>query len=102
MPSMSPEERHVSAFLRLFFILLGGLTLFAVAMLSARVPQPWGRIAALLTMAAGMLVWYRVDRPREVRAERRAKGHCLHCGYDLTGNVSGACPECGVRREAAE
>ena len=22
-------------------------------------------------------------------------GHCL-CGYDLTGNVSGRCPECGV------
>ena len=21
--------------------------------------------------------------------------HCLHCGYDLTGNVSGVCPECG-------
>jgi hypothetical protein len=20
---------------------------------------------------------------------------CLHCGYDLTGNVSGVCPECG-------
>ncbi|MDB5356511.1 MAG: hypothetical protein JWN24_2964 [Phycisphaerales bacterium] len=22
-------------------------------------------------------------------------GHCLACGYDLTGNVSGTCPECG-------
>ena len=22
-------------------------------------------------------------------------GHCQHCGYDLTGNVSGRCPECG-------
>jgi hypothetical protein len=22
-------------------------------------------------------------------------GHCPHCGYDLTGNVSGVCPECG-------
>jgi hypothetical protein len=20
---------------------------------------------------------------------------CRHCGYDLTGNVSGVCPECG-------
>jgi predicted RNA-binding Zn-ribbon protein involved in translation (DUF1610 family) len=24
-------------------------------------------------------------------------GHCLRCGYDLTGNVSGVCPECGVK-----
>lgn len=23
-------------------------------------------------------------------------GHCSHCGYNLTGNVSGVCPECGV------
>ncbi len=22
-------------------------------------------------------------------------GHCVQCGYDLTGNVSGRCPECG-------
>jgi hypothetical protein len=22
---------------------------------------------------------------------------CLHCGYNLTGNVSGVCPECGER-----
>jgi hypothetical protein len=22
-------------------------------------------------------------------------GHCLHCGYDLMGNLSGKCPECG-------
>lgn len=27
---------------------------------------------------------------------RRNTGHCLRCGYDLTGNVSGVCPECGT------
>ncbi len=26
---------------------------------------------------------------------RRRPGHCRHCNYDLTGNVSGICPECG-------
>jgi hypothetical protein len=26
---------------------------------------------------------------------RTPAGHCLKCGYDLTGNVSGRCPECG-------
>ena len=29
------------------------------------------------------------------RYRRRKKGHCLKCGYNLTGNVSGVCPECG-------
>ena len=25
------------------------------------------------------------------------RGHCATCGYNLTGNVSGVCPECGVK-----
>lgn len=29
------------------------------------------------------------------RDRRYPPGHCQRCGYDLTGNVSGACPECG-------
>ena len=29
------------------------------------------------------------------RWRRRRKGLCLKCGYDLTGNVTGRCPECG-------
>jgi hypothetical protein len=28
--------------------------------------------------------------------KRRHAGHCPGCGYDLTGNVSGVCPECGI------
>ncbi len=34
---------------------------------------------------------------------RHKPGHCDRCGYDLTGNVSGRCPECGrpVREQAA-
>jgi hypothetical protein len=26
---------------------------------------------------------------------RPLEGHCRKCGYDLTGNVTGVCPECG-------
>jgi len=29
------------------------------------------------------------------RRRRKAKGLCVRCGYDLTGNVTGVCPECG-------
>lgn len=32
---------------------------------------------------------------------RRRPGACLTCGYDLTGNVSGICPECGRPAVAA-
>ena len=29
------------------------------------------------------------------RSRRKLLGHCAACGYDLTGNVSGICSECG-------
>ena len=32
-------------------------------------------------------LWYR---------DRRLPGHCRRWAYDLTGNVSGICPECGA------
>lgn len=35
------------------------------------------------------LLWWRDRR-------RRRPGFCERCGYDLTGNVSGRCPECGA------
>lgn len=29
-------------------------------------------------------------------SSRRRRGRCLNCGYDLTGNESKTCPECGT------
>jgi hypothetical protein len=43
----------------------------------------------LLVAAPTVFLWYRDRRP--------PPGHCRNCGYDLTGNLSGACPECGTR-----
>jgi hypothetical protein len=31
-----------------------------------------------------------------LRRQKPAPGICTGCGYDLTGNVSGVCPECGA------
>jgi hypothetical protein len=33
-------------------------------------------------------LWYPSHSP--------SAGHCQTCGYDLTGNTSGRCPECGT------
>jgi len=39
-------------------------------------------------------LWWIVRRRRA--AKRAMIGGCLHCGYSLTGNTSGTCPECGT------
>jgi hypothetical protein len=46
-------------------------------------------IPAVVLAIATALLWY-LDR------RRIPPGHCRKCGYDLTGNVSGRCPECGT------
>jgi len=33
------------------------------------------------------------------RDRRHPPGHCQRCGYNLTGNESGVCPECGTEVE---
>ena len=55
-------------------------------MLSVRV-RIWMIFALLASLT--FFGWY-LDRRRPARGHRRCR-----CGYDLTGNVSGRCPECG-------
>jgi len=51
--------------------------------------------AAMALLAIGFPLALRRDL-RDLRARlRAARGRCTKCGYDLTGNVSGRCPECG-------
>jgi hypothetical protein len=38
--------------------------------------------------------WYHRWKTGEAWNEQ---GMCINCGYNLTGNVSGVCPECGKR-----
>ncbi len=43
---------------------------------------------------AGTFVY--VYRPYRRYKHRKRHGLCLSCGYNLTGNESGTCPECGT------
>jgi hypothetical protein len=61
---------------------------------------PIGALAVpfALPPLAWALSFYGRDRLR-----RRAKaGRCAGCGYALSGNVSGTCPECGTPVQARE
>jgi hypothetical protein len=47
--------------------------------------------------------WFRRTGKRLViRDARRSRGLCPGCAYDLTGNESGVCPECGEERRVLE
>jgi|SRR6185437_11490486 len=37
------------------------------------------------------------DFPNRQRRRRIRLGQCIGCGYSLQGNVSGVCPECGMK-----
>jgi len=54
-----------------------------------------GAMLALLA-TSGYVAFLRKPSERDVVVNYAMdRGHCGQCGYDLTGNVSGACPECG-------
>ncbi len=57
----------------------------------------WGRAPLLLVVAVFLAypLWVYITRPYE-RWRRRCRGLCVVCAYDLTGNTSGVCPECGT------
>jgi hypothetical protein len=61
---------------------LVGIGLFALLLLVVFVGLP-----------AAYVMW--LDR------QRFPAGHCRKCGYNLTGNVSGRCPECGMDTQTA-
>ena len=52
----------------------------------------------LVTIPGPLVGTWLVVRRQRARA-KQVEGSCRECGYDLTGNVSGVCPECGTRIE---
>ena len=84
---------------------LPGLIVTAPLFISFALPPPVFRFAvSLVILAVSALTWgYIGGRVVGARAAWRAKlmeGLCSACGYNLTGNTSGVCPECGTKVSA--
>src|SRR5262245_12350573 len=73
-----------------FFVFLEpstwGLPSIGRTPLQAAIQMPLWAISAIVLIPT-ILAWRSLRR-------RPRPGYCI-CGYDLTGNVSGVCPECG-------
>ena len=80
-------------------IVLGGIGLYEVhayagPVIVLKLPA-WSLVGiAAMCCVAPLFSWMRWSR----RARRAHSDSCPSCGYDLTGNVSGVCPECGETR----
>jgi hypothetical protein len=71
-----------------------GVDRFGLCLPYWRGDRPWRTyvwiplwIPFVLLAVPTTLLWYRDRRP--------PRGHCQRCGYNLVGNLSGTCPECG-------
>jgi hypothetical protein len=57
---------------------------------------PWWSLAVTSSLLPLLWVYMQVFRPI------LSPGQCRSCGYDLTGNTSGVCPECGKKLVAEQ
>ena len=79
---------------------LQGTMLLGMVWWSRSVPWPYEQpvplictFGALAILGGPILTIALVERA--LALPRYPEGHCQSCGYNLTGNLSGRCPECG-------
>lgn len=96
--------------------LLRALNITVILAMIVFAAQSWMPRTAVLIAAIVILVWLtwgllspvfdelmlmrwvnRTEKHLEHVDQCRAEGHCVVCQYDLRGNVTGICPECGAR-----
>ena len=69
---------------------------FPCVVIYARFPGPWWWPFILGTYVVAGSVAFNIRYRRSLKNLRRVSGLCVMCGYSLTGNTSGTCPECGA------
>ncbi len=92
-----PRTR-IAAFL--LAVVATGLTVLCDKLIRS-IPSTWSLliIIFLFLIGFGMVMWYtRQDIRLRLRTQLAQTGIpiCIPCGYNLTGNESGVCPECGT------
>ena len=92
---VSPSRRRHRRSLKAWLALVNGVGAFVMCGLGHPLGLAIGLAVAAATLALCLAAghvgdWY-LDGVRVFQAEN----HCNGCGYNLTANLSGRCPECG-------
>lgn len=87
-------------FLGSVFVVISLIVLAADAYSVRQLELTFLGLVFLLGGSVGVVRGFRTRR-RMIARMRHEAGFCFQCGYNLTGNTSGACPECGVKIEEA-
>ena len=89
----------MKAVIRLFMLagglLIGGVACESVVDFGWQPTNTAGCALALYLMSLAIYLG-RVQR-RAIHDALRRRSMCVGCSYDLTGNTSGVCPECGTK-----
>ena len=86
---------------RTLFVLGAYYTLAALAVVAMIVRVKLCFLPPLL-LGTGIALGLKLALVPPVSKHRFPHGHCQQCGHNLTGNLSGACPECGTKINSAE
>lgn len=97
---ISPRQTQRQSRLTLAFAVVAfaavAFTLVSTASPRHNARQWWSLVCFGTMGALALYQWLRKPAVHEELANFAADPrHCGRCGYDLTGNVSGICPECG-------
>ena len=92
-PNVVDLSTYPSAYRRMFAKWSGG---YGFAYFEFRRSRGWGVCAPCWAPATLFAACPLAACVRLARRRRKNAGLCTACGYNLTGNVSGVCPECGV------
>lgn len=85
---------HATGYSRGVIVAKNGLSPQPPGMIGVETETWFYTVPFLLILAPIPFLLFLVPHIR--RWHRRRKGRCLECGYSLTGNLSGVCPECGA------
>jgi len=69
---------------------------FAPALVSVSLATALGLRRLPLLAVTLVSIWTGIWIVKTYIRDFPTPGHCVECAYDLTGNISGICPECGT------